>query len=242
MAGYEIYRFSDTLQSTVPVFIKIEYWNTASGSTYLGLYITVSTGTDGAGNMTGNVSNRFPMVSYAAGDNAVRTSYFSGSTNRLCFALWPNLASGNWFVFSVERTHDSTGADTNAGAHIFASAPGMLGQCQYLPLGATTVYLPPFVSGGWYCSAPLAGAGGGTLGANVYTYPIRNYAMYETLPIFNLIHYSGSDITTGAQVTVTGYDGTSRNYLAPGLFNTTLGWFAFTGSNITGTNVAMRYD
>jgi hypothetical protein len=241
-AGYEIYKFNDTLQATAPVYIKIEYGTSTISASYLGLWITVSTSTDGAGNMTGNVSNRFAMASNSNSDTATRTSYFSGSTNRLCFALWPNLMAGNWFVFSIERTHDASGVDTNTAVHIFTSAPTILGQCQYLPLGVTTSYLPPFISGGWYCSAPLAGAGGGALGANVYTYPIRSYAMYETRPIFNMIHYSGSDITSLSQVSVTGYDGVNRNYIAPGLFNTTLGWFAFAGSNITSTNVAMRYD
>jgi hypothetical protein len=239
VAGYEIWKFNDALQATYPVYIKIEYGTGGNDASFYGLWITVGTGTDGAGNLTGNKSNRHYL--YGNGnESATRASYFSGDTNRLAFCLWPNLMSGQWCVFGIERTHDSAGADTNAGVHILlSSAVSNLGCSQYLPLGATSPYLPGEVTGGWYCSAPLSG--GGSFGGNVYTYPIKTYNMVESLPIFNFIHYAGSDLTTGTTVAVTGYDSASRNYLAPGLVNSTLGWFAFSGCSLS-TSVAMRYE
>ncbi|MCI4437878.1 MAG: hypothetical protein JHC33_13810 [Ignisphaera sp.] len=236
-AGYEMYRFNDSLQSTSPIYLKIEYGVGMSFS-YSALAFTVGTGTDGAGNLTGNVSQRATLWSNTA-DGATRTSYFSGSTNRLCMVLWPPNSNADWGIFSLERTHDSSGTDTGAGAHIFqASTSGYGTLSQYLPLGTTTAFLLPYTTGGWYCSVPLVGSG--VMSPNIYTYPIRNYAMYETLPIFNMLHYASTDITVGVQVSITGYDGTSRNYLAPGVVNTANA-IGFVGSLPT-VGLLMRYE
>src|SRR6186997_665737 len=54
-AGYEIWRFADALQASAPVYFKIEY---GEGSNVDGPAVRVKfgTGSDGAGNLTGNVS------------------------------------------------------------------------------------------------------------------------------------------------------------------------------------------
>ena len=74
VAGYEMFRFHDSLQSTSPVYIKIEYGIGSYSTTYFGLWITVGTGTNGSGTLTGNISNRFAL--YGGGiDQNTRTSY-----------------------------------------------------------------------------------------------------------------------------------------------------------------------
>ena len=242
VAGYEMFRFNDSLQSTAPVFIKIEYGIGNYTTSYLGLWITVGTGTDGAGNLTGNISNRTLVFYSNASEVGTRTSYFSGDTNRLCFTLWPSNPASmptQWGVFGVERSHNTSGTDTGAAVHLFWSGYMNLGSCQYLPLGTTTTFIPPYVSSGWYCSVPTTG--GGSLSPNLYTYPIKSFSMYETLPIFNFIHYAGSDFTTGSNYSVTGYDGASRNYYVPGMINANVGYFSFTGTPTSG-GIAMRYE
>ncbi len=101
-SGYEIYRFNDTLQSTKPVFFKL-YYGCGPNSAYLSLWLQVGTGTDGAGNLTGNVSAGFTISCSNTNDNSARNSYFSGDTNRLCVALFPNVASPswNWLTFGI---------------------------------------------------------------------------------------------------------------------------------------------
>src|SRR5262245_813211 len=56
-AGYEIWRFNDTLQATAPIFLKIEY---GTGTTALAptMWITVGTGSNGSGTITGQSSTR----------------------------------------------------------------------------------------------------------------------------------------------------------------------------------------
>jgi hypothetical protein len=246
IAGYEIWRFSDTLQSTYPMFLRIEY-GISTVATYLQMTFTVGTGTDGAGNLTGNISQK--MIAYSsASENSTRTSYFSGGNNRLCFILWasPNTASYQYMVFSLERAHNSSGTDIGDGVHMFASSTVGLGISQFVPLGTTTVIIPPAtvnpgttVGFGWYCSAPLTGSG--ALGADFYTYPIKTYNAYETLPCFNLAHYMTGDITAFSSVSITGYDSTARTYLATGMIGSATSSISMTGCS---TNVAllMRYD
>ena len=225
------------------MFIKIEYGLGNYSTQQFGLWITVGTGTNGAGTLTGNVSNR-TAFSPSTSDSATRTSYFSGDTNRLCFVLWPSnpVAMGSsWAVFGIERSHNAAGADTGAAVHIYWSSMAYGGSCQYLPLGALQTAPPPYVSGGWYCSVPLTG--GGALSPNIYTYPIKSFNMYETLPIFNFVHFAATDFATGSTNTVVGYDGTSRTYYAPGIANTAATLIAFTGSAISpAVGLMMRYE
>lgn len=56
MAGYEIFRFSDLLQATAPVFIKIEY-GMGSTSRSPGMYVTVGSTTNGAGVIGSTILN-----------------------------------------------------------------------------------------------------------------------------------------------------------------------------------------
>ena len=238
-AGYEMYRFNDSLQSTNPVYFKLSYYsNGYSTGTGLLLWIQAGQGTDGAGNLTGNVSQTLSMWCNSS-ENVTRTSYASGSTNRLAMSLWPTSTVSNyWYVFGIERTHDSTGADIGAGVYMFTGSYGVGGQSQYLPLGTPTTPLPPAVGGGWYCSTPLSGSG--VLSGNTYTYPIKVFTPLESLPSLNFLHYLNPDITGGTTVSITCYDGTARSYYAGGFAYGT-GYLCYANSNTT-TCLLMRYD
>jgi hypothetical protein len=119
-AGYEIYKFTDALQSTYPIFIKIEY---GSGPVVAqpNIWITVGTTTSGAGVLGGNLSARTPMNPYdraAGGIRSTSTPYqsyfcFDGSYLGVVHKLegvsaynggsWPNAA------FMIGRPSDSSG-------------------------------------------------------------------------------------------------------------------------------------
>ena len=47
--GYEIWRFSDSLQSTRPVFVRVDYGSAQYATNTPGLYLSIGTATDGAG-------------------------------------------------------------------------------------------------------------------------------------------------------------------------------------------------
>lgn len=116
--GYRIYRMSDALQATSPVFMRIDY---GSGivSASPGFWVTIGTGSDGAGNITGTLlpigSN--PMVGGSAGSiSATNNCYGSAAPGRACVGMFiQNSVMGYFMVFSIERSKDATGADTGAG-------------------------------------------------------------------------------------------------------------------------------
>lgn len=123
-AGYEIYRFSDTLQATKPVFLRVDYgsMNVTSGNGP-GTWLTVGTGSDGAGTITGPVIG--PIASYsnssATISNTAMTGYFTHTSNGYALLHFGReLAAANttsnagWFT--VARTvNRTTGAATGDG-------------------------------------------------------------------------------------------------------------------------------
>lgn len=55
--GYENWQLTDSLGVSSPIYIKLEY-GTGSGATIPAIWITVGTGTNGAGTLTGNTTTR----------------------------------------------------------------------------------------------------------------------------------------------------------------------------------------
>ncbi len=111
-AGFEIWRFNDTLQATAPVFIKLEY-GSGSVQNNPGFWITVGTATNGTGTLTGVVGTR---TNFSGGANSATAiaCFISGSTNRISVQMFQGVATqanNNWF-FAVERATDETGAET----------------------------------------------------------------------------------------------------------------------------------
>lgn len=232
IAGYEIYRFNDSLQSTAPVYFRIDYGTSSANSSWLGLRVTVGTSTNGAGTITGQVSTTCYLYMYSAG--TARVTYVSGANNRL--SILHNNASGdnNALIFSLERSHNSSGTDTGVGVYINGCSYYGGPFSQYLPLG-TGVTIPP-AQAQIYNSVPLTGSG--VLGSDTYTWPVRVWTPQESLPSLNLIWYISTDITPAVPVSITMYDGTARTYLGM--------HYAINGMIPTGCNgsslLMIRYD
>lgn len=120
--GYEIFRFNDTLQSTAPVFLKIQYGSGSYGAECPSYTTTVGKSTDGAGNITNvlhsaatteatNVTNTGDFLSYVS----------SGDGSMLVFSLWPTataVATHGW-RFALERSRDSGGGATGLGTFAY---------------------------------------------------------------------------------------------------------------------------
>lgn len=110
--GYEIYRFTDALQGTKPIFFKIEYGSGASSFPQIGLWLTVGSSTDGAGNITGPVISSRRQCSMA-GPNVGVPAYFSSDGSYINWFMATN--SNGVLGFSIERTRDAQGAATGDG-------------------------------------------------------------------------------------------------------------------------------
>lgn len=127
-AGYVIGRFNDTLQSTTPIFFKLEFGTGAAGVPQM--WLTVGTSSNGSGTIGsgggGAVSTRVACMN---GQGAVASS--GALTFRFCYIgtaqcgiLWCGIGyngvilgtmPGAYGGFCIMRTSDSSGNASSAG-------------------------------------------------------------------------------------------------------------------------------
>jgi hypothetical protein len=133
-AGYEIWRFNDALQATAPIFFKLEYGtggstNAAVGSQAPGMWLTVGTGSDGAGNITGVVSVRRQLHTTSSGTSTTITttatttpsqSYFCHAAGFLgCIFHYGSTLLIPWGSFAIVRYCDNNGAPIGDGFVVY---------------------------------------------------------------------------------------------------------------------------
>lgn len=139
--GYAIFRMDDALQATSPVFMRIDFGSSAAAATP-GIWITIGTGSDGAGTITtirfngGAVAT--PTVAAAANSATASNSYGSADKNRVQAALFVQ-TTARGLVFSIERSKDSTGADTGDGLIMYYNnVAAALNTGRYVVLGSAS--------------------------------------------------------------------------------------------------------
>lgn len=122
VAGFEIWKFNDSLSATAPIFIKIEYGNVSSIARP-GLYITVGSGSDGSGVITGVViSERISCSLPSSGGFAslAKPRFFCHTEGSLLAVFHENTV--NFFSgvgFFITRSCDNTGSLTSEAAAIY---------------------------------------------------------------------------------------------------------------------------
>ncbi len=125
-AGYEIWRFDDSLQGTAPIFLRIDY-GTGSKVDSPQVWFQVGTGSNGAGSVTGvqGVSNAAPCNGNSGpiSSNTTMTLLFT-HTDGFLVAYSDTYSNGSLgmspMFFAVERTRDqSTGAPTAEGMYVW---------------------------------------------------------------------------------------------------------------------------
>lgn len=214
--GYEIRRFSDALQSTKPVFIKIEYGANSNTVTNPVFWLTVGTGSDGAGNITGTLLAR---AMYSAGNNSQigaggAIAKISVDANRCNWGiLYTSSASTSGFsMFGLERTKDNAGADNGDGLFLVYVGGST---------GAGTQFRTIAFSG----SQPTAEAEGGAVhpgtdstlaGVNVGIFPLQfSWFGNKVYPPRNFVCYRTSEVLVDT-VNPVDFDGVTITYVACG--------------------------
>jgi hypothetical protein len=201
--GYEIWRFADSLQATVPIFFKLEYGSGGS-TTNPGMALTVGSSSNGTGTITGQVATR--QVFSASGSTSVGSvapTLISGSSSEFYLAANLNFTVATLgFFASVARLKDATAADTGDGAVMViipSSAPFVH---QYIPpsgaVPTASVTLP--VIAPYFNTRSSAGAAA-TICPMVE--PIAGAWRYSKIGI---IYYA--DVGSGGTVTLTMFGGT----------------------------------
>ena len=215
--GYQIFTFNDTYQGSYPCYIKVEYGSGGVATTSCSLWITVGTGTNGAGVITPISTSRY-QIQCSAATAGTFISGVSGSTSRLTLGWCTNGGTtvANWFT--VERIQNSAGADTTTGL-VFIQASRNLGitgnfdQVIYFtnpqPYASTSV-------GTMMINQPTATTW--VVGANTGTGPILPIGFGVHPAVQGGLTYFNADLTVGHQFTVSIY-GNNHNFLAIGSAN-----------------------
>lgn len=128
-AGYEIRYLNDSMHGSAPIYVKIEY-GTGGATTTPGMWITIGTGSNGSGTITGTIVAREQTLGSAhALDSTALTkpSYYCMVDGCVWWVHKTRNRAGNTtpvHCFYLERTRDSAGVATAEG---FAYYRGMFG-------------------------------------------------------------------------------------------------------------------
>lgn len=164
-AGYVIGRFNDTAQSTSPVFFKLEFGTGTAQPANPAMWITVGTGSNGSGTITGTVSTRVALGNFAA-----ILSTTTPFITRACYSAAAGVLWLSWKLgavsggatttalggFAIFRSADNTGTVTTDSVHILSasataagtSATGALQSISYLSSVAYNT-TAPYSSAAW---------------------------------------------------------------------------------------------
>lgn len=115
--GFEIYALNDSLQTTHPVFMKIEYGASSQSTSSYGLRVTLSKAVDAAGVQ----SNIFfgPTEILQSGNNVTPVTCYAtnGANSGLGIMIAPN-TSTNVGMLLIERSRDELGAITGDALYV----------------------------------------------------------------------------------------------------------------------------
>lgn len=115
-AGYEIWKFNDALQSTVPVFFKL-YYGTGSNAAYPRIRLEIGTASNGSGTLSGTGSGTVTTVAgVGTGDTTVRDNWAASDGSGLVLCLWNTSSTGSAkTLIVIDRFRDSSGTASSAG-------------------------------------------------------------------------------------------------------------------------------
>ncbi len=238
--AYEIRRFNDSLQSAAPIFYKLELGAAGNAATP-GVRLTVGTGSNGTGTVTGNKTGLFTPGGSSGSTTVSANSLLCGASNRITCALFGDgTFQSAGMHFAIERTKDSLGNDTTEGALITVISASSL-------TGAVTKISQflPFVGG--VPAADVLGSigsvnGNGTDGADVITcpnFPFRGSGIMN--PGLNVEYYMNASVNAGTVAPIERY-GISRNYYFIGNNTSFAGMLRGNAAWIAGSTLAIRWD
>jgi hypothetical protein len=232
-AGYEIRRFTDSLQASAPIFIKIEYAR-GGGANFFDVFLTIGTGSDGAGNITGV---KFPRTQIGLINNFTSLPcHVSAGTSWFVWYLAANNVSTTSALLSLERSKNGTGADTNRGLYLFTNKSPQ--QTRFIDVAGVTT--PPNDTTNLGCLAPATQTSGLHSSGNVAVYPYYFFGVGETMPPSrNIVGGFRTDFTGGNTYSINIY-GQPQTMLKPltGSFPVTLA----RGGQPTTLDALIRYE
>lgn len=202
--GYEIWRFNDSLQGAAPIFLKIEY-GTGSSTAYPQIWLTVGTGTNGAGTLNSTVSDRNTVAFSGAVSAGNYPSYLCVAAGfvGLLHKAGASGSSTGFAFFAVSRTHDTAGAATGNGFFVLWGATTNTIVCSSQSV-RTTATAATYTASNIYTCVPAQPAGS-MVGADYQVYPVMGiWPRVYVLPTLATIVSSEVPAGTTFQVAMVG--------------------------------------
>lgn len=222
-AGYETWRFNDSLQSTAPIFIKF-FPGTGAGVSTPRIRFQVGSGTNGAGTFIGAFTNIFGGVGASSNQPPGASAYGS----KACCVpgiFWIVFKNKGWptgssaAAFSVERTVNNSGEPTAFGCIVKVRDTSTLSSsflAQGLRFGSTPA-VSAAVAATNICLIPMGitdtkvnSAGGPGLDPQIF---LHWYAMPKQQPTLGLVTYPGGEIADYVEFDLALVGTTPRHYV-----------------------------
>lgn len=210
-AGYQIWRMGDGYQYANPVVMKIEFGGGAAANTP-SIWVTVGTGSDGAGTIIGRVS---PRINFKSSTNSATASnsYLCADSSSFQTIMFQNAAATIPFFFSVERSRDHLGTVSTDGVIIQGFDSSLGGQMYFLPFqGTMYTYITAI------CYLPPTGATSLATSNDVSLLPMIPYDLTTVYsPGLGAMIYLNADFTSNLTIPLTTGNGENHTYWTSGL-------------------------
>jgi hypothetical protein len=235
VAGYQIWRFNDTLQATSPIFLKLEYGTGGSITSVPNIILSIGQGSNGSGTLTGTVTTRASCT----GGNALNSAVANAPSFWVYNPTYGVLACGWKFGinssnvvstvpmagFIIERSCDTNGNATGDAAivvtpSISSTGSAIVGACaqifSYLTSALTTPATPTAALNAWSTFWPMNPASS-AVGSNNQVMP-----RFHLTPNIQLSGTSGvclaSEFSMASTFAAALIGTTSKTYIALGNF------------------------
>lgn len=215
---FEVWKANDAQAATMPIFVLVRY---GLSPTQPQLTITVGTGSNGAGVITGQIVTGAPWTITAITTNQGSTlfpSYFSGDAGEFRMWMWanPTATPAVGTMFGIERSKDGSGNKTAGYFTVFSASQGTAG------FGAGSFQQTISASGvgnrdnGIITPALTNLSATGSAFGTVAALPVFPMLGLVGNPMLGLMSAVATDVAVNSIVTVTSMYGTTHTYIALG--------------------------
>lgn len=179
-AGYEIWRFNDAAQATAPIFFKLEY-GSGSPQARVQLWLTVGTGSNGAGTIT-DIRGTRQGITPTANSATIADCWAAAGDGYAVLCLFAG-TNGTFFFIERARAADGSVDTTSQGAG-------------FVVLSGTANWMATSQDGVWTESA----AGGIIPSLNAATSPGLYRGTTYAFPVYPIIGFPRSPCRAGVIV------------------------------------------
>ena len=224
---YEVFQPGDALTN---YYLKVEYGNARDSANSPTVRISAGTSTNGAGTLTGHVTNT--MVTCIGSFTAPSTTNtyecdMSGDAGRLSFLLWRNAPNNAPSVFAVQRSLNASGSPTGTYVTLWAAGQNADGndkgssvqQSLYFSVGAAICFYNELLGGNATSGWPILIQGNtSTIGTLSFNGSIPVWFLQPCVGIWDypctvLGICNAGDLTEGVPFTVTNQYGQTKTYV-----------------------------